>query len=99
MHPGEVRGKIAIQEIDNQLREAVKAELEERAMPFEALQKEFAINKVDLQNIITGRQVALARLIMFAGALGCEMKFSVVRPGEQVEDFVVETPPQKKKRK
>ncbi|AFH14855.1 hypothetical protein LU11_gp324 [Pseudomonas phage Lu11] len=106
MHPCEERGRVAIEEIDSSLRQAVKSELAKRNLPIEELQRQFAVNKADVHNIITGRQVALSRLIIFAGALGCEMKFMVTPPEDfadddelEVEEEPINTKPVKKKKK
>lgn len=106
MHPCEERGRVAIEEIDSSLRQAVKSELAKRNLPIEELQRQFAVNKADVHNIITGRQVALSRLIIFAGALGCEMKFTVTPPEDfadddelEVEEEPIITKPVKKKKK
>ena len=93
MHPCEERGRIAIEEIDSSLRQAVKSELAKRNLPIEELQRQFAVNNADVHNIITGRQVALSRLIIFAGALGCEMKFTVTPPEDFEDELEVDDEP------
>lgn len=73
-----VKGKVAVQEMQAQLRDAINAKLSSLTgkgkLDNIAIQNKYDISKIDLYNIISGKgTVPLARMVMFAANLGLDI--------------------------
>lgn len=72
------RGKVVIQEIQAHLNAAICSKLRRMNKQAPELQRVYGISKIDLHSLITGtNQVPLARVIMFAVALGLDVDIVV----------------------
>lgn len=81
-----IRGKVAVQEMTAQLRDAINAELvslvKKDGLSNIEIQNKYDISKIDLYNIISGKgQVALARMVMFAANIGLSVDLTVSKDG------------------
>ena len=75
------KGKVAIQEMEAHLRDAINCKLATLKMDNIQIQKRYDISKIDLYNAITGRgNVPLARMVMFAANLGLDVQLVVSEP-------------------
>lgn len=84
------KGKVAIQEMQAQLRDAINAKLSSMTgkgkLDNIAIQKKYDISKIDLYNVISGKGgVPLARMVMFAANLGLDILLVVSE--SEVEEF------------
>jgi len=80
-----VKGKIAIEEMQSHLRDAINAELvsilSNGKIDNIGIQKKYDISKIDLYNVISGKgSVPLARMVMFAANLGLDVLLVVSKP-------------------
>lgn len=85
-----VKGKVAVQEMQAQLRDAINAKLSSLTgkgkLDNIAIQNKYDISKIDLYNIISGKgTVPLARMVMFAANLGLDILLVVSE--SSVEEF------------
>lgn len=85
-----VKGKVAIEEMQAHLRDAIIAKLSSMTgkgkLDNIAIQKKYDISKIDLYNIISGKgSVPLARMVMFAANLGLDVLLVVSE--NAVEEF------------
>lgn len=80
-----VQGKVAIDEMQCHLRDAIRAELDAMTRKGKldniAIQKKYDISKIDLYGIISGKgNVPLARMVMFAANLGLDVQLVISKP-------------------
>lgn len=85
-----VKGKVAVQEMQAQLRDAINAKLASLTgkgkLDNIAIQNKYDISKIDLYNVISGKgSVPLARMVMFAANLGLDILLVVSESA--VEEF------------
>ena len=71
-------GRVAIEEIYEELKTAVCNKILEKKLDQIAVFKNYGVSKVDLHGLITGKaKMPLARLIMFASDLGLTVTMTV----------------------
>lgn len=85
------QGRIAIEEIQNHLKEAIVfklGKLNEAGKNAKDISREYGVSDTDLYSMITGRgSVPLARVIMFAAALGYDVQLVLSEDSDKYEKW------------